>query len=97
MQLTRNQPYLYGYRGFESLPLRHKNPRQLHILILLWATSGPFLVSPLALVARVGLWLRRPVQENRIAKQLKGARGGSNLRPQPVALAIAGPGGCLVY
>jgi hypothetical protein len=23
MQLTRNQPYLYGYRGFESLPLRH--------------------------------------------------------------------------
>jgi hypothetical protein len=24
MQLTRNQPYLYGYRGFESLSLRHK-------------------------------------------------------------------------
>jgi DNA-directed RNA polymerase subunit E'/Rpb7 len=25
MQLTRNQPYLHGYRGFESLSLRH-NP-----------------------------------------------------------------------
>ena len=23
MHLTRNQAYLYGYRGFESLPLRH--------------------------------------------------------------------------
>lgn len=26
MQLTRNQPYLYGYRGFESLPLRQTPP-----------------------------------------------------------------------
>ena|ERR1700722_7647802 len=24
MHLTRNQAYLYGYRGFESLPLRHR-------------------------------------------------------------------------
>jgi hypothetical protein len=27
MHLTRNQAYLYGYRGFESLPLRHKISR----------------------------------------------------------------------
>ena len=26
MHLTRNQAYLYGYRGFESLPLRHVGP-----------------------------------------------------------------------
>ncbi len=36
MHLTRNQAYLYGYRGFESLPLR-----QVYLESIIYETNPP--------------------------------------------------------
>lgn len=58
MQLTRNQPYLYGYRGFESLSLRHK-PFQSHPAcpIKLWIPIGAFVfVHPAPSVEADSKW-----------------------------------------
>src|ERR1700677_2047308 len=42
LHLTRNQAYLHGYRGFESLPLRHRFRINNPVVLSRTVTNDPF-------------------------------------------------------
>src|ERR1700727_953261 len=60
MQLTRNQPYLYGYRGFESLPLRHSFRTNLRFMTQCAENSALPLFAPRGRLR--GFWPSAPVE-----------------------------------